>query len=80
MYLDTDVSCAGISGAVSKCGVAGANDAETQRQMAILNSFSDLYKFKKSTNQAASTGLWSSVIGGAATAASAGMGTAWGKK
>jgi hypothetical protein len=52
-------------------GVGAANDAETQRRMAIINSFSDLYKFKKSTNQAASSGLWSGIIGAGAGAASA---------
>jgi hypothetical protein len=49
-------------------GVAGANAQEIARQQAILGQFADLYKFKKGTNQAASSGILSGIIGGAATA------------
>lgn len=65
--------------ATAASGVAGANDAETQRQMAILNSFTDLYKFKKQANAAGGIGMLSSILGGAASVGSAALG-AWGAK
>lgn len=49
-------------------GTADANAQEIARQQAILGSFTDLYKFKKSTNQAATTGLMSGIIGGVGSA------------
>lgn len=55
-------------------GVSDANAQEINRRMAVMNSFGDLYKFKKGTNSQG--GMLGSIIGAGAGVASAAI-TKW---
>lgn len=50
-------------------GVADSNSAEVNRRMAIMNQFSDLYKFKKQANSQG--GMLGSILGAGATVGAA---------
>lgn len=55
-------------------GVSDANAQELNRRMAIMNQFSDLYKFKKQANS--SGGILGGILGAGASVASAAI-TKW---